>query len=242
MVNFKRLRSLTSSTDKHNSHVVDKPQNNEVSNQQLFGIVETSNNAPRVEEHVSGCTGNENIKKRGRGRRINTRLAKKKARGEEIYILFPPPYHKVPDTAQLAIHLRLFLNNQENIRTEALVTPEALIEIGYMRGLLLPPPPRIIAPEVMVVSSGESGDSEDSVVESLEESLSPRSISDSNFHEMSNDEETTRDIIRPLKNRNLFPDLTLGLGAAVDISLDQVHIPSGMADLVQAADVEARDP
>nr|GLL21441.1 Transposase, Ptta/En/Spm, plant [Ipomoea trifida] len=50
MVNFRRLRSLTSSTDKHNSHVVDKPQNNEVSNQQLSGIVETSNIAPRVEE------------------------------------------------------------------------------------------------------------------------------------------------------------------------------------------------
>nr|GMD79687.1 Transposase, Ptta/En/Spm, plant [Ipomoea batatas] len=50
MVNFRRLRSLTSSTDKHNSHVVDKSQNNEVSNQQLSGIVETSNIAPRVEE------------------------------------------------------------------------------------------------------------------------------------------------------------------------------------------------
>nr|GMC89357.1 ATP synthase subunit-like protein [Ipomoea batatas] len=95
MVNFRRLRSSTSSTDKHNSHVVDKPQNNEVSNQQLSGIVETSNIAPRVEEQVSGCTGNENIKKRGRGRTINTGLAKKKARGEEICILFPPPYHKV---------------------------------------------------------------------------------------------------------------------------------------------------
>nr|GMD17988.1 ATP synthase subunit-like protein [Ipomoea batatas] len=79
MVNFRRLRSLTSSTEKHNSHVVDKSQNNEVSNQQLSGIVETSNIAPRVEEQVSGCTG----------------LAKKKARGEEICILFPPPYHKV---------------------------------------------------------------------------------------------------------------------------------------------------
>nr|GLL21625.1 hypothetical protein PHAVU_008G216300g [Ipomoea trifida] len=91
----RRLRSLTSSTDKHNSHVVDKLQNNEVSNQQLSGIVETSNIAPRVEEQVSGCTGNENIKKRARGRTINTGLAKKKARGEEICILFPPPYHKV---------------------------------------------------------------------------------------------------------------------------------------------------
>nr|GLL31479.1 putative transposase [Ipomoea trifida] len=95
MVNFRRLRSLTSLTDKHNSHVVDKPQNNEVSNQQLSGIVETSNIAPRVEEQVSGCTGNENIKKRGRGRTFNTGLAKKKARGEEICILFPPPYDKV---------------------------------------------------------------------------------------------------------------------------------------------------
>nr|GLL21538.1 DEAD-box ATP-dependent RNA helicase 38-like [Ipomoea trifida] len=41
---------------------------------------------------------------------------------------------------------------------------------------------------------------------------------------------------------DLFLGLTLGLGGAVDTALDQIHIPPGIADFVQAADPEARDP
>nr|GMD95588.1 hypothetical protein Iba_chr15aCG13750 [Ipomoea batatas] len=106
MVNLKRLESLPSSTDKHTSHVVGEPQNNEVFNQQLNGIVESSNTAPRVEEHVIflkteehviGCTCDETkiLKNVVEGEQSVQDLQRKNARGEKICILFPPRYHKV---------------------------------------------------------------------------------------------------------------------------------------------------
>nr|GMC60429.1 hypothetical protein Iba_chr02bCG10750 [Ipomoea batatas] len=72
---------------------------------------------------------------------------------------------------ELAEHLKLFLNVEDSITTDALVTPEALDEIGCKRGPS--PPPQVIVTKVMDVSSGEEDDSDDDLVE-LWESSSPR--------------------------------------------------------------------
>nr|GMC90734.1 hypothetical protein Iba_chr04fCG10930 [Ipomoea batatas] len=125
------------------------------------------------------------------------------------------------------MHLESFQNNHHNIQTEPLVTPDALLEIGCVRGLPRSPPSQVTIPEVMVVSSGESGDFEDGIVEEEEESSrtsdpdyrgsSPIPLRLFSFcygrkaclplhvSEMFKDEETTRAIIRRLKNRAKRP-------------------------------------
>nr|GMD84062.1 hypothetical protein Iba_chr14aCG11090 [Ipomoea batatas] len=108
------------------------------------------------------------------------------------------PKHRLPiDTAKLVEHLKLFLNDENTISTNALVTREALDEVGCKRGPS--PPPRVIVTEVMEVSSREEDDSEDDLGE-LRESPSPRSTSHSELHDMAEPQKSCADIVCRLRN------------------------------------------
>lgn len=83
-----------------------------------------------------------------------------------------------------------------DISPEPFVTSEALAGIGCTRGTF--PPPRVIVPEVIEVSSREENDSEDDLVE-LRELSSSRFSSDSKL------QETTIDIVHRIRNHGNRP-------------------------------------
>ncbi|KAK9037784.1 hypothetical protein V6N11_022684 [Hibiscus sabdariffa] len=98
MVNILRRIYLTNSNsrqkDGHAGNGGNDIQHTYVPNEQASRL-ENSNTSRRQEASISTSIENQSSRKRGRGLTTNTKFVRKKAKGQELDIQFPPPYYKV---------------------------------------------------------------------------------------------------------------------------------------------------